>query len=508
MPPGRATMSPPPKWIYDVSMAGDCGVRLGGVALRKRVLICFLVALAVILLSLGAGCGDGEEKAQGGGGEAHTLINKAGAEYPPGFTFVEVPDPLCGDNPVYPEPEMPMPGTGVAFEDACFSTLLTKVTEADGINGRHEYSRFDPFNADGSMILLVDEDGDYAVYRTDLMPYNQPGNLVRRTSELQEPRWDRGDPELLWGLSGFQIVRDDVVTGEREVVKDFSNDPAIAPILAAEPDLYRVTMRDEGEASYDRRYWALILQGSEEDYRPRYILCWDRERDEVLGLYEVQPGESDIDWVGMSPLGSWVLIGGMDGNSGNIVGLTMADRRLREFHRIDYTTSHADVGLDVNGSEVVVMQNSQTDFVDMLPLSPDTEPILEAGGSYEGTNRIPLLRLFYDSESPMGLSSGVHISCNADGYCLVSTHIEPGVPERNWLDRTNVLVRLDPDEPRAFYLSKTYNTTAAYWEETHGALSNDGSRMVWACNWNRDPGTEEVFLLQLDMPRDWRELTE
>lgn len=39
-------------------------------------------------------------------------------------------------------------------------------------------------------------------------------------------------------------------------------------------------------------------------------------------------------------------------------------------------------------------------------------------------------------------------------------------------------------------------------------MSNDGSRVVWACNWNRNPGSEEVFLLQLDMPEGWRELTQ
>ncbi len=128
----------------------------------------------------------------------------------------------------------------------------------------------------------------------------------------------------------------------------------------------------------------------------------------MVGLYEVQPEESDIDWLGMSPLGNWVLIGGMEGNEGNLVGLTLADRRL----------------------------------------------------------------------------------------------------ERNWLDRTNVLIQLDRESPRAFYLSKIYNTTEAYWEETHGAMSNDGSRIVWASNWNLDPGAEDVFLLQLDMPLGWRELAQ
>jgi len=473
---------------------------------QRLSLVILITALLVLVSPFFGGCGT--EDASDGESHTETPQLRGSEDYPPGFTFAEVPDPLSGDNPHCPEPDMPVPETGVTFVDPCYSTLLTRVTDSGGIEGRHQYSRFDPFNADGSMILLVTDEGYYAVYATATTPYNQEENLVRYTSDMEEPRWDREDPELLWGLDGFRIVRDDVVSGEREVIKDFSSDPAIAPILDSEPDIYRITRREEGEASYDRRYWAFMLQGEEDDYRPRYICCWDREADEVLGLYEVKPGESDIDWVGMSPMGNWVLIGGMDGNSGNIVGLTLADRKLERFQRIDYTTSHADVGLDTEGGEVMVIQNSRTDYIDLLPLSWDTRPILEAGGGYEGTNRVPLLRLFYDSDSPVGFSSGVHISCNADGYCLVSTNIEPGVPERNWLDRTNVLVRLDPQTPRVFYLSKIYNTTEAYWEETHGAMSNDGSRIVWACNWNLDPGSEDVFLLQLDMPANWRELAQ
>ncbi|MBN2028017.1 MAG: hypothetical protein JW854_14805 [Actinobacteria bacterium] len=477
--------------------------------MRKRQLLLFvLLSMLLIVLPFWSGCGGGETAGEEGGTESNLSQPRGSEDYPPGFAFTVVPDPLSGDNPHCPEPDLPVTEVGVTFADPCYSTHLTRVTDSDGIDGRHQYSRFDPFNADGSMILLVTDEGEYAVYATATTPYNQQENLVRYTSDMQEPRWDREDPELLWGLEGFRIVRDNVIDGEREVIKDFSSDPAIVPILDYEPDIYRITMREEGEASYDRRYWAFILQGEEDDYRPRYIFCWDREADEMLGLYEVEPGESDIDWVGMSPLGNWVLIGGMDGNSGNIVGLTLADRKLERFQRIDYTTSHADVGTDTEGREVVVMQNSQTDYIDLLPLSWDTRPILEAGDGYEGTGHVPLLRLYYDSESPVGFSSGVHISCNADGYCLVSTHIEPGVPERNWLDRTNVLIRLDPEEPGVFYLSKIYNTTEAYWEETHGAMSNDGSRIVWACNWNLDPGSEDVFLLQLDMPANWRELTQ
>jgi hypothetical protein len=433
--------------------------------------------------------------------------NSQGYEYSAGFAFVEVAKPLEGDNPRCPEPELPFPESGVAFEDPCYGTRLQRVTDVDGIQGRHEYPRFDPFNCDRTLIVLLLDSGDYAVYKTSSFPYNQAANRVFQTNGIEDPRWDSGDPHLLWGLAGFRIVRDDVTSGERTVIKDFAADPRIAPILAAEPDLYRITMFQEGEASADRRYWALILQGSRDDYRPRYLLCWDRTAGWVLGLHKIGKDEADIDWAGMSWNGSWVLVGGMAENGGSLKGMTIADRALTRFQRVDYTTSHADVGLDAQGREVLVMQNSRTDFIDLIPLSWETRPILEAGGSYTGSGHVPLLRLYYASDSPIGLNSGVHISCNTPGYCLVSTNIAKNAPEQNWLDRSNVLIRLDASGPRVFMLSKIYNTTQEYFEETHGAMSRDGSRLVWAANWNRDVGQERMCLLQLDMPVNWRKLT-
>ena len=208
----------------------------------------------------------------------------------------------------------------------------------------------------------------------------------------------------------------------------------------------------------------------------------------------------------MSPKGNWALIGGDPDNGGKLAGLTMANLELTQFHRLDYATAHADVGLDSEGNEVVVMQNSLTDYIDLIPLDLKTKPILESGGSYKGTNRTCLLRLNYNSELSIGLNSGVHISCNFPGYCVISTHIEPGVPEQNWLDRTIVLVKLDSKDPQVFYLAKLYNTTKEYWEETHATITNDGSKVIWASDWGTNVGKEQVFVMQLDMPDNWTKL--
>ena len=410
--------------------------------------------------------------------------------------LVKVPDPLAGDNPPYPLVPVEVPEIGATFSDVHFGTDITRVTGRGKI--RQEYSRFDPFNADGSMILLLSiDEGWFRAYGTDSVPYED--NLVREI-DLSEPRWDPADPRLLWGLRDFSILTVNVQTGEETLVKDFAAEPSIAQILAQEADLYRITMKDEGEASMDNRYWAFFLQGSEDDYRMRYILTWDRQEDALEGLYKISPDEDALDWIGMSPLGGYVLIGGMEYNGGNLTGLTMADRKLTRFHRLDYTTAHSDVGLDTDGKEVVVMQSTRTDCVDLIPIDWSTQPILESGGSYAGTHRTPLARLYYHSESPYNFDSGIHLSCNCPGYCVVGTTSRADNQEKNWLDRSHVLVKLDPEAPEAWYLAKVYNSEEQYWEETHATLSRDGSKVVWASNWNRNVGEEEVFVLRLDLP--------
>lgn len=235
--------------------------------------------------------------------------------YPSGFALLEVSNPLSGDNPTYPLVPRAVPAVGESFYDARFGTVLTRVTETEGINGRHEYSRFDPFNHDQSMILL--DPNTWTVYRTSTLPYNQESNRVAQLN-LSEPRWDPVDPDLIWGINEFSIYTYRFSTAQQTQIEDFRTDPTIGPIIAR-AHLYRITMMDGGESSLDKRYWAFALQGdASENYEMKYIFTWDRQSDRVMGILPIAPSETNLDWVGMSVLGNWVLIGGAEGNGGNL----------------------------------------------------------------------------------------------------------------------------------------------------------------------------------------------
>jgi len=459
---------------------------------RNRLILFFLFLSGGLFLGASAVVPEGNRLLPSSDQSAASLKMKVNEN-----ALVEVPDPLSANNPVYPLLDRNEPQIGLMFQDDHFNTERVRVTQRGKI--RHEYSRFDPFNKDRTMILLRDIDsGDYRVCGTDSMPFEQ--NPIRTLPYLEEPRWDPQNANLLWGLRDFSIMTLDVQSGAEIVIKDFSQDAVIGPIIAADRDLFRITMRDEGESSHDKRYWAFALQGTDDDYKMDYIFTWDRVLDTVPGLYPVALNEREIDWLGMSYLGNYVLIGGDSYNGGNLSGLTMANRELTRFHRLDYATAHSDVGLDADGNEVIIMQNVRTDHIDLIPVDWNTRPILEPGDPYEGTRRTPLVILYYGSGANGLSTTGIHVSCNCPGYCVISTYIEAGDPENNWLERTIILVKLDRTNPRAFYLSKVYSTCQAYWEETHATISNDGSRVVWASNWGQNIGSENIFLMQLNMP--------
>jgi hypothetical protein len=433
-------------------------------------------------------------------------------DYPANFTFKEVPNPLSGDNPRFPMPAAPVPNPGTSFFDPHFRVILARAVQGNPM--RHEYSRHDPFNVDQSMIVLHTGQEDWRVYQTKPMPYDQDDNVVIPDLAMQEPRWDPKDPNLLWCLDGenFSIVLVKVATNERTVIKDFRNDPTLGPIIMADPNpgLWRITTGGELETSQDKRYWGLAIQGGENyGYQVKYLVTWDRVQDQILGLYPVPAMVvSPILDVGISPLGTWVII------QDEIANLIIADKALINFYTIGESIGHGDVALDTQGREVYVAQNANTDYVDLIPLAPTTTPVTSFG-DYTGSGVIPLLRLYYDDNSLIGFKSGIHISCNYRGYALISPYLSQGEPEQNWLDQTLTLVRLDRNRPRAFYLAKIHNLMGMFpdgknfWEETHGSISRDGAKIVWSDNWGTPgPAIDDPrgFLMQLDMPKNWQRL--
>ncbi len=78
--------------------------------------------------------------------------------------------PACRSGQLQPWP----PPTG--------TTSQMRVVETAGL--RHEYSRFDPFNKNQTLILVMDiTRGQWRIYRTQSLPYDTPANLAGMSSD-------------------------------------------------------------------------------------------------------------------------------------------------------------------------------------------------------------------------------------------------------------------------------------------------------------------------------------
>jgi hypothetical protein len=406
--------------------------------------------------------------------------------------------------------------------------------------------------------------GSFQVYRTNLRPgewgYDHKDNFLLKL-DMDEPRWNRNDPnaKAVIGVKGLKIVSIDVTTGEPTTIKDFGEKPtedfwdyreigqeikegdktvflSLGEIIKRYPHRYSITMKDEGESSYDGNWWAFVLREYIEPPEVEHVIdrswcifCWDRVNNKVVGLRELSLEQKEIDWVGMSPKGTWVLIAGKDYNAEPLKGLKIAsreDRNLKDLYPIAPKAKHADVGLYIDRTapgdkvrEAVVVQNESAESPDVAALHDYIDLLrLPAEHEVEIPKPIHLVRLFYKWDehlvldpNSLNIFTGVHISCNANGYAVVSTYNDPGIKEKNWLERSIILVKLDLQALEAFYLAKTHNTTAvwadehgnrqsAYWDETHAAITNDGTSVVWAANFDpAPPVSAKEYVMQLDL---------
>ena len=48
------------------------------------------------------------------------------------------------------------------------------------------------------------------------------------------------DPDVVWGIDEFRLVTIDVAAPETSVIKDFSTDATIGPVITDNPDLHHV----------------------------------------------------------------------------------------------------------------------------------------------------------------------------------------------------------------------------------------------------------------------------
>jgi hypothetical protein len=310
------------------------------------------VAVGLFLcLTIGIGVGEGEDFLQ--------FDHKAGGK--------TIRHKYVFGTKLYQQPDIPKPDKGVPYFDPIFGTKVTRVSDCKtdklrafakkncGSLMHPAYPKHNYDNADGSYLLFYGSYGSGKVLydAKDLRLIKSLSTKAVNWGQPVEPRWDAHNPDVLYyqfspatALSMYNVRTD-----KFEVIHDFRKDF---------PGATCITMVEEGDCSYDSRYFAFLLRAPRRGDRWAHVavFCYDRVEDRIVGKIELPiPGferQGGGNWVGMSPSGKYVLLGTSP--------MLVYDREFKK-PPVKLTHGggcHCDVGLDDEGREVIFYIGGRT----------------------------------------------------------------------------------------------------------------------------------------------------
>ena len=396
----------------------------------------------------------------------------------PESTLLDVRRPV-----LHPEPEPRAP-----FTDPVFGTCLVRVTDRendlspdDPSSGlKNEYSRVQSFNADGSLILARGIEGTWYVYDTyTLLPFGEIPLVV-------EPRWDDEDPYLIYFFEEGSLFAYHLLDGSCNLLHDFSADfPEISLSMA--------WTRYEGSPSADRTLFGLLIQ--DQDWDIVGFGVYDLNADELIAR-RLFPAGVEVDSVTISPSGKYFLAffdtycdRGQLGTDQNPCGLMVYDQDLVAGRGLLRIVGHADIAYGEDGSEILVYQDIDTDYISMVDL---------AGGKI--TRLLPI----DFSQGEIGL----HFSgrgFDLPGWALVSTYTG-WTDARTWMDNQVFAIELKP-KGKVVRLAHTHSLVDEdqehdYWAEPHATVNRSFTRVLFTSNWGRS-GTGQVEMYLIFLPNEW-----
>ncbi len=159
-----------------------------------------------------------------------------------------------------------------------------------------------------------------------------------------------------------------------------------------------------------------------------------------------------------------------------------------------------DLGIDTQGSEVLLFGNDTTDFLSMQDLATGRE-----------THLLSYVHGTTWAESRTLSGQGFHISGNAyatPGWMVVSTY---GYEKQrtHWNSHAIYLLELNPDadpaQPVIWRVAHARSVwdpdlTKHYWAETHASIDPRGRTIIFASNWSNPKAAIETY--RLDLPEN------
>lgn len=370
---------------------------------------------------------------------------------------------------------LPLQPVGTPFMDPVFDTSLRRVSNTSDSGGfeTQTYSQLQAFSSDNAYILLSGSNG-YVIRRlSDL-------SLVAGldTSEWNAPRWH---PVMSHTLVHFDSNADTTIRLQFTDVDTFTT-----TTVFTFPSQYNYILVNQSfdEISEDGRWLAGMVIRND---RKRVIFALDVQNGvltvelPISDLYagDCQPdpewGEVEPDWVGVSPLGRYLVVQWKRDGITRCSGMETFDLQTGNFvGRVYDGHQHGDLGIDSDGT---------TEFFMTFEMSSTFDNNRPAIGMRELPGTPTVSQPSYLQVLDWGNAG--HISCRGpNGVGLISCN---GWNVNGWnpFERELFLQYTDGSVLR---LAHHRSSSCGYWVQPRASISRDGRYIVFTSDWGQETG--------------------
>ncbi|MBI4674982.1 MAG: hypothetical protein HY741_25355 [Chloroflexi bacterium] len=385
---------------------------------------------------------------------------------------------------------LPLPSVGKTFVDSnwCVPSRRVSNTSDQGDFETQEYSQLQAFSADNAYLLLVSSNG-YLVRRMSNL--SQVAGLD--TASWNAARWYPPQPHTL-------VHFDD--NGDATLRVQLSNiDTLTTATIYTFPAPYErvITNRSSDELAEDGSWMAGVAQRADGSW---VIFSFDllnrtlAVEQPINDLYSPGPCAPDPDWgivmpdwVGVSPLGRYLVVQWTRDGTQRCSGLETFDIQTGAFvGRVYDGHQHGDLGVQPDGD---------TEFFMTFELYHPSGNMALGVRELPGTATVSAPNYV----QVLDWGNGEHISCRGPrGVCLVTAGSDPA---NGWGPFEGELF-LQYTDGSAQRLAHHRSSSCGYWVQPRASQSRNGRYVVFASDWDRqiscgDLGRGDPYVLDLQV---------
>lgn len=376
------------------------------------------------------------------------------------------------------------PMVAISFNDPSFNVPVMRITNArnDGATGYFpDYAKRQAWNVDETKMDLRSASGDLHIFNGQTYQYI---NTLSAIQGVQDIFWHPTDPLVMYYFLDNIFYSINVQT------------EIITPLYTFSSYTY-VSATGEGNLSNDGRY--VVVAGYNASYEIVDFLIFDIVSNNIVNTFNVFGQFTDFDWASISPLGNYVVIDYANTIDAPFNGLEVYDTSFNFIWRQPIGAGHSDMGLDIGGTEVLIMDaydvDSNRTYINKYNLSNgSTTSLLDISPDFDQ-----------------------HESCrnmNRPGWAYISTFDYVGLltdDSLTWqpfedevfalnMDGSGLVQRYNHHHSRRYSPSTPNSDSSVYFAEPHATVTKNGDRILYGSNWrlNMDQDTSiDAYIIDL-----------